>query len=58
MVAVPLVRIGQGYHFGFFDASGLVPPPSPWTDASGLSVDASGLVPPINFGRGGTGGTA
>ena len=31
-------------------------PPSPWTDASGLSVDASGLVPPHQFWKGGTGG--
>ena len=47
----------QGFHFRFFDASGLVPPPSPWTDASGLSVDASGLVPPPHQVRmGGTGG--
>ena len=46
----------QGYPFRFFDAPGLVPPPSPWTDASGLSVDASGLVPPIKFRWGGTGG--
>ena len=43
----------QGYHFGVFDASGLVPPPSPWTDASGLSVDASGPVPPPSSSDGG-----
>ena len=48
----------QGFRFRFFDASGLVPPPTLWTDASGFSVDASGLVPPIRFGQGGTGGTA
>ena len=35
---------GQGFHFSVFDASGLVPP-SPWSGASGLSVDASGLAP-------------
>ena len=37
------------------------PPPSPWTDASGFSVDASGRVPPIpppsGSARGGMGGT-
>ena len=49
----------QGCRFRFFDASGLVPPPSLWTDASGFSVDASGLVPPIRFGQGeGDGGTS
>ena len=31
-------------------------PPSPWTDASGLSVDASGLVPPHQVRMGGDGG--
>ena len=54
----PRGHIYQGYHFRFFDAPGLVPPPSPWTDASGLSVDASGLVPPHQVWKGGgTGGT-
>ena len=46
----------QGCRFRFFDASGLVPPPSLWTDASAFLVDASGLVPPhppIRFGQGG-----
>ena len=47
----------QGFRFRFFDASGLVPPPTLWTDASGFSVDASGLVPPPSSSDGGgTGG--
>ena len=47
--------IHQGYPISVFHASGLVPP-SPWTDASGLSVDASGLVPPHQVWKGGDGG--
>ena len=46
-----------GFSFQVFLCLWIGPPPSPWTDASGLSVDASGLVPPHQFWKGGgTGG--
>ena len=43
----------SGLSFQVFWCPWIGPPPSPWTDASGLSVDASGLVPPPSSLEGG-----
>ena len=45
--------MGAGLPFRCFRCLWIGPPPSPWTDASGLSVDASGLVPPPSILEGG-----
>ena len=54
---VPIFKKSPSSYISYFchHAPCLNSKKSPWTDASGLSVDASGLVPHINFGRGGGG---
>ena len=49
---------GQGFHFRFFDASGLVPPLAPGLMPLDFRLMPLDLSPPIKFGWGGMGGTA
>ena len=55
-VPSPSSQLKSGLPFRCFRCLWIGPPPSPWTDASGLSVDASGLVPPHQVWKGGDGG--